>query len=354
MNYLPEGFSKCRTVAGTGARCSLVHLITSITITSVFKLGLPNREFHGEWPLAVARFSSIKARVYPSIKVLTGVIRANLEPKKIMQFVDKEHFITTDGSTQVRNRHPRGLTRGLKVQAMVQKDGKLKVPIPQEYLAPVGDHASQLVSKIGVEKQSNANIDNRNQLKTKHRCGSKSLPVRVHEATIANGGQLPELPCVYKSTHFNDVTKQWISPECEKNYDNMIKIQAEHCSEPGVVPITLEELSVKVLKPRSGYVKGLGLRRSFSVRTTSASTDSDYVRHLEMEIQKQKEEIQSQKEKIQSHKEEITAQKHEIQVQKEEIQAQNKEIRKMNGSIDEHFEITPSIMEFLKKQGFKG
>ncbi|KAL7168188.1 hypothetical protein ACSBR2_038596 [Camellia fascicularis] len=219
--------------------------------------------------------------------------------------------------------HPRGLTRGLKVQAMVQKDGKLKVPIPQEYRAPVGDHVSQLVSKIGVEvrthlpdfsirrwkhvneevtaplferlteyarshpppeydlekwknlidkkwndtnwlKQSNANIDNRNQLKTKHRCGSKSLPVRVHEATNANGGQLPKLPCVYKSTHFNDVTKQRISPECEKNY---------------------------VLKPRSGYVKGLGLRRSFSVRTTSASIDSDYVRRLEMEIQKQKEEI---------------------------------------------------------------
>ena len=104
---------------------------------------------------------------------------------------------------------------------------------------------------------------------------------------------------------------------------------------------------MKVLKPRSGYVKGLGLRRSFSVRTTSASTDSDYVRRLEMEIQEQKEEIQSQKE-------EITAQKHEIQVQKEEIQAQNKEIGKMNGSIDEHFEITSSIMEFLKKQGFKG
>ncbi|XP_028068681.1 uncharacterized protein LOC114271250 [Camellia sinensis] len=54
-------------------------------------------------------------------------------------------------SSVVRSRHPRGLTRGLKVQAMVQKDGKLKVPIPQEYRAPVGDHASQLVSKIGVE-----------------------------------------------------------------------------------------------------------------------------------------------------------------------------------------------------------
>ncbi|THG14633.1 hypothetical protein TEA_016417 [Camellia sinensis var. sinensis] len=299
-------------------------------------------------------------------------------------------------SSVMPSRHPRGLTRGFKVQAMVEKDRKLKVPMPQEYLTPVGDHASKLVSKIGVEvrthlpdfsirrwkhvneevtapmfqrltetkcgrslsshtyklrqkylnlksakgeeyarshpppecdlekwknlidkkwnntnwlKQSNVNIDNRNQLKTKNRCGSKSLPVRI----IANGGQLPELPCVYKSTHFNDVTKQWISPECEKNYDDMMKIQAEHCSEPGVVRITPEELSVKVLKPRSGYVKGLKLRRSFSMRTFSASTDSDYVRRLEMEIQEQKEEIQSQKEEIQSHKEEITAQKHEIQ-----------------------------------------
>ncbi|XP_028113773.1 uncharacterized protein LOC114311807 [Camellia sinensis] len=129
--------------------------------------------------------------------------------------------------------------------------------------------------------------------------------------------------------------------------DNMIKIQAEHCFQPSVVPTTPEELSVKLLKPRSGYVKGLGLRPSFSVRTTSASTDIDYVRHLQMEIQEQNEEIQSQKE-------EITTQKHEIQAQKEEIQAQNNVIGKMNESIVEHLDMTSSIMEFLKKQGFKG
>ncbi|KAL7167643.1 hypothetical protein ACSBR2_038163 [Camellia fascicularis] len=64
----------------------------------------------------------------------------------------------------------------------------------------------------------------------------------------------------------------------------MIKIQAEHYSQPGMAPITLEELSVKVLKRRSRYAKGLRLRPSFSVRTTSASTDSDYVSRLEMEI----------------------------------------------------------------------
>ncbi|KAL7214619.1 hypothetical protein ACSBR1_026917 [Camellia fascicularis] len=368
---------------------------------------------------------------HEAIVVLNGDLHDNVETQQSQPLdvnIEAPREATPQSSV-VPSRHPRGLTCGFKVQAMVEKDGKLKVPIPQEYRAPVGDHAFQLVSKIGVEvrthlpdfsirrwkhineevtapmfqritdqfdiqgestdvskvvatkcgrslsthtyrlrikylnlksakgeeyarshplpecelekwknlidkkwndsnwlKQSIANIDNRNQVKTKHRCGSKSLLVRVHEATIANGGQLPKLPCVYKSTHFNDVTKQWISLECEKNYDNMIKIQAEHCSQPGVVPITPEELFVKVLKPRSGYVKGLGLRRSFSVRTTNASTNSDYVRRLEMEIQEQK----------------------------KEIQAQNKEIGKMNGSIDENFEMTSSIMEFLKKQGFKG
>ncbi|THG13496.1 hypothetical protein TEA_016780 [Camellia sinensis var. sinensis] len=175
---------------------------------------------------------------------------------------------------------------------MVQKDGKLKVPIPQEFRAPVGDHASQLVSKIGVK-------------------------VRTH---------LPD----FSIRRWKHVNEEVMALMFQRLTDNMIKIQAEHCSEPGAVPITPEELSVKVLKPRSGYVKGLGLRRSFSVRTTSASTNSDYVRHLEMEIQEQKKKIQSQKEEIQSHKEEITAQKHEIQVQKEEIQAQNKEIGKIN------------------------
>ncbi|CAL5416902.1 unnamed protein product [Camellia sinensis] len=291
------------------------------------------------------------------------------------------------------SRHPRGLTRWFKVQAMVEKDGKLKVPIPQEYLAPVGDHASKLVSKIGVEVRTH--LPDFSIRRWKHVNEKVTAPMfqrltdqfdmegestNVRKAVATKCGRslsshtyrLRKKYLNLKSAKGEEYARSHPPPECDlekwknlidkkwndtnwlANYENMIKIQAEHCSEPGTVPITPKELSVKVLKPRSGYVKGLGLRRSFSVRTTSALTDSDYVRRLEMEIQEQKEEIQSQKEEIQSHKEEITAQKHEIQVQREEIQAQNKEIGKMNGSIDEHFEITSSIMEFLKKQGFKG
>ncbi|THG05329.1 hypothetical protein TEA_003002 [Camellia sinensis var. sinensis] len=306
--------------------------------------------------------SKIRGQLF-DCKVVTGKLRAMLQSadEQVRSSKKQSTFLSQLAAKTIPN-GVHCLSMRLTIDYYLLPPDKKKFPKSENLENPKLYHyalfsdnvlaASVVVNSTitNAKKQSNANIDNRNQLKTKHRCGSKSLQVR----TIANGGQLPELPCVYKSTHFNDVTKQWISPECEENYDNMIKIQAEHCPRPGVVPITPEELSVKVLKPRSRYVKGLGLRRSFSVRTTSASTDNDYVRRLEMEIQEQKEQIQSQKEEIQSHKEEITAQKHEIQVQREEIQAQNKEIGKMNGSIDEHFEITSSIMEFLKKQGFKG
>ncbi|XP_028078947.1 uncharacterized protein LOC114280764 isoform X4 [Camellia sinensis] len=45
----------------------------------------------------------------------------------------------------------RGPTRGKEVQGLVDRDGKLSVPIPPEFRAPVGDYASKLASKIGVE-----------------------------------------------------------------------------------------------------------------------------------------------------------------------------------------------------------
>jgi hypothetical protein len=37
------------------------------------------------------------------------------------------------------------------VQELVEKRGKLPVPIPQEFRAPVGNYAAKLVSKIGLE-----------------------------------------------------------------------------------------------------------------------------------------------------------------------------------------------------------
>ena len=45
----------------------------------------------------------------------------------------------------------------------------------------------------------------------------------------------------------------------------------EHLVDPDAIPLTPEEVSVRVLKSRSGYVKGLGIRPSSSLRTIASS-----------------------------------------------------------------------------------
>ncbi|CAL5423008.1 unnamed protein product [Camellia sinensis] len=276
-----------------------------------------------------------------------------------------------------------------EVQGLVDKDGKLSVPIPPEFRALVGDYASKLASKIGVEvrtrlpnpsvrrwkyvdasvkeamfqrlndqfdlqgdpidiekamntkfgrrlsnhsyrlhkqfmelkeakgeeyarnhppknvdptkwidlidkkwntkeflEQSKANIANRERMYTKHRCGSRSIPVRV-EKLAREKKMLPDLAELYKETHYNEKTHEWISSQAQCNY-------------PGSTPLTAEELSIKVLKPRSGYVRGLGMRPSSSIRraTTIYAETNDYVKRLEMQIETQKEQIQMQNNKI--------------------------------------------------------
>uniref|UniRef100_A0A7N2LV31 Transposase n=1 Tax=Quercus lobata TaxID=97700 RepID=A0A7N2LV31_QUELO len=56
------------------------------------------------------------------------------------------------GST---SKNTRGTTRGIAVQALVDKSGKLPVRIAAEYDAPVGKNACKLVNQIGVQVRSN-------------------------------------------------------------------------------------------------------------------------------------------------------------------------------------------------------
>ncbi|XP_058190916.1 uncharacterized protein LOC131308117 isoform X3 [Rhododendron vialii] len=153
-------------------------------------------------------------------------------------------------------------------------------------------------SSLRFQNKSTKNIKNRSEMKSKHRCGSKSIPVRVDAMMQTNGNRVPDLKEVYKSTHFNEDTKMWISEESEKNYGKIIEVEAEQ-SEAGVTSITQEELSIKSLKAKSGYVKGLGMRPSSSLRTTVASAaNSQYVSHLESLVQEYQAERQAQQQKI--------------------------------------------------------
>ncbi|XP_058209414.1 uncharacterized protein LOC131322192 [Rhododendron vialii] len=144
-----------------------------------------------------------------------------------------------------------------------------------------------------------------------------------------NGGVVPAVTEMYKSTQFNEDTQKWISSESKVLYDKMVQIEIEHNAQEGAIPITQVELSVKGLKARSGYVKGLGIRPSSSIRTVNG----EYVTHLEGKVQEQAEKIQEQA---------------------EGIEAANNKIDELALAKEEQRKTLASIMVFLKQQGFTG
>ncbi|KAF7154128.1 hypothetical protein RHSIM_Rhsim01G0150700 [Rhododendron simsii] len=193
---------------------------------------------------------------------------------------------------------------------------------------------TRLIEKKWTNKdwliRSEKNIENRRSNKTKHRCGTKSLAVRVHEHALKNEGQLPKLPEFYKSTHYNDDTGKWIALKCQTNYE-MVQVDAA-LNQEGATPLTGEQMSVTVLKQKPGYVKGLGLRPSSSIRTTSeialkalglrpssSATTHEYVSCLEMKIE-----------------------------------AQNDTMEKLLEANRQQQKINASMMEFLIEKGYTG
>ncbi|THG23994.1 hypothetical protein TEA_012966 [Camellia sinensis var. sinensis] len=271
--------------------------------------------------------------------------------------VQPEHEVTASSSVgKFAKLRGCGPTCGIQAHHIVDKDGKMLVPIPEQFRALVGDNASKLASKFGIEVQTqlldlsvhrwkkvNAAdkelmiqrlADNTIQTQAEHLSQPsvilltpEELSVKVLKPrpgyvkglgkrpsfsvnttvapvensdyakcqsltnTIANGKVL-DLAKFYKSIHYNSNMHEWISSKNQANYDNMIQTQAEYLSQTGAIPLSLEELLVKVLKLRSGYVKGLGMRPSFSMKTTVAPAESsDYVQRLEMQIAQQNEQI---------------------------------------------------------------
>uniref|UniRef100_A0A7N2R4A0 Uncharacterized protein n=1 Tax=Quercus lobata TaxID=97700 RepID=A0A7N2R4A0_QUELO len=81
----------------------------------------------------------------------------------------------------------------------------------------------------------------------------------------------------------------------------MLRVQDEHCNTPEAQPLTEEEIFMMVLKPRSGYVKGLGIRPSSSLRTPASSSSTQYTQQLEGRV----EELQDTNYKLEGRVEEL-------------------------------------------------
>ncbi|KAL0005144.1 hypothetical protein SO802_012705 [Lithocarpus litseifolius] len=272
---------------------------------------------------------------------------------------------TLTSTTGSASRNIRGTTRGIAVRALIEKSGKLLVCIAAEYDAPVGKNACKLVNQIGVQvykklvqshgvdyarshlpknaklelwtelidgrwtnedwlKKSRKNSTNRKKTSGKHRCGTKALAIRVDEETNNNDGQVPELAKIFKDIHFNPNTNMWIHNEDEATYENIFKVQKDHCQDPNAIPLTQEEISNLVSKKKSGIVKGLGMRPSSSLITTALSNSSvKNIQRLENEIIELKE---------------ARAMDEEKRVRDQEAQAKQEEVQK-------------NILNFLRSKG---
>uniref|UniRef100_A0A2N9GCW6 Transposase-associated domain-containing protein n=1 Tax=Fagus sylvatica TaxID=28930 RepID=A0A2N9GCW6_FAGSY len=267
------------------------------------------------------------------------------------------------------SKRTRGLTRGIGVQTLVDKEGKLSVPFPQDYCAPVGKNACKLSSQLGVlvrtsmadlnvcrwskvpdsikqpimqriedqfDLQGEAEKINKSlNTSAGRRLGDFKTKLRIkYKAIVKEKGK------DYARSHPPSICspEQWIGLidgiwSDEDWLEEIIRVQEEHLSDPNTIPLTPEEVSVRILKPRSGYVKGLGMRPSSSLKIMSSSTSNAYVRQLEECIVELQEANRRQEEERKKEKEEREKEKEErIKYEK----------------------ATSSIIEFLRGKGFTG
>ncbi|XP_028095919.1 uncharacterized protein LOC114295820 [Camellia sinensis] len=98
-------------------------------------------------------------RLQPYSRPLTPTLEEGMDPPRQEigtqplppHNVQPVHEVTASSSVASHDRRGRGPTRGIQTQRIVQKNGKMLVPVPEHFRAPVGDQASKLASKIGIE-----------------------------------------------------------------------------------------------------------------------------------------------------------------------------------------------------------
>ena len=91
-------------------------------------------------------------------------------------------------------------------------------------------------------------------------------------------------------------------------------MQADHCQDPNAIPLTQQEISNLVFKKKSGIVKGLGMRPSSSLVTTTSSNSSvEYIQRLENEIIDQLKEARARDKEERAKDQEARTKQDEIQ-----------------------------------------
>ncbi|GFS44235.1 hypothetical protein Acr_00g0089310 [Actinidia rufa] len=226
------------------------------------------------------------------------------------------------------NRRTRGPTRGIKAQRVIDKKGTLPIVIAPQFHAPVGEHAARMASKIGMEVRTHLMDLGVHRWKAIDDTVKAPILQRLTDKFDLQGnpshvGKIVARQCGRTLSSF--------SYRLHKNYQKLKDARGER---DGAIPMTQEELSIKVFGPRSGYVTGLGMRPSSSSRSIVGLGDNiTYVKQLEQKVQEQADQIQEQVERI---------------------EAANNKIHELVEAKEEQGRTLASVMEYLKCQGYTG
>ncbi|KAF5931996.1 hypothetical protein HYC85_028167 [Camellia sinensis] len=251
--------------------------------------------------------------------------------------VQPKHEVTASSSVVSHDRRGCGPTCGIQTHHIVDKDGKMLVPIPEQFRAPVGDNASKLVSMIGIEVQTQlldlsirrwkmVNVVDKEpiiqrlaaldqfDLQGNQSDVTKALNTqfgrRLSGFTYKLHKQYKQLkdargddyirshpPARVTLNQWTSLIDKWNSQKFKGRKTNncliYFKLIGQHDTDTSRTPLVdwCDPLDPRGVVSQ-GYVKGLGMRPSSSMnRIVAPARNSDYVQRLEMQIAQQNEQI---------------------------------------------------------------
>ncbi|KAL7262035.1 hypothetical protein ACSBR1_000424 [Camellia fascicularis] len=174
-------------------------------------------------------------------------------------------------------------------------------------------------------KRSKAGKANRGMLPYNHRNGSQSFPIAM--LFMANEDGDIDFSEFYKKSHKSMKTRDWIDPKCGELHDEMVNLQVV-ATDVGM-PLTHEELSRQVLRPKKNYFRGFRIGPQPSSTADSAARAHDkHMESMRAELEVLHEERQRDHEKLLKEKEERQRDHKELLKEKEERQRDREEIRR--------------------------
>ncbi|KAH6820237.1 hypothetical protein C2S53_011957 [Perilla frutescens var. hirtella] len=152
---------------------------------------------------------------------------------------------------------------------------------------------------LEMKKVSDRNKGNRQKLKMKHACGTKSIAQYCYEERDTGTGDEPSRTAAWRMSRYNHEKKEWSDQASKEVYEELIRLQTEPL-ENGKDPMDGDEAFVQVLgEEKASRLRGCG---------DGLKPPSTRGARLNLELQKENEELRKENKDMSSRLESLEAQ----------------------------------------------